>query len=105
MKLFIEQVKSFFNKAGKIVVEQKPEFPCNGCVVEASCHKPCDKLERDNKNIKKLFEENQCCIDCGEKKLLEGPSGGMSQNVRCSNCGHEYNFMYPIGIERIGRFV
>lgn len=33
------------------------------------------------------------CPDCGQSPiaLLEGPSGGMSTNVFCSNCGHGYN--------------
>lgn len=105
---FVDRVKKYFNdrrinKETKVLLNDP--FPCNDCVVGASCTKPCDKLERDSKMIMKMFEKHQCCIDCGEKKLLEGPSGGMSQNVKCSNCNHEYNFMYPMGIDRIGTFV
>lgn len=37
-----------------------------------------------------LFTE---CPDCGGpiERFLAGPSGGMSQNVLCNTCHHEYN--------------
>lgn len=31
------------------------------------------------------------CPDCGQKKLLEGPGGGMSLNIACDNCLSEFN--------------
>ena len=77
------------------------QFPCIGCVVEASCSKLCDKLEKDNSKVKDLFLKHRCCIDCGEEKLLQGPSGGMAQNVKCSSCGHKFNMGLPLFIDRI----
>jgi hypothetical protein len=40
----------------------------------------------------KFINEAQLCPDCEQGKLLEGPWGGSSVNVKCSNteCGHEY---------------
>jgi hypothetical protein len=43
------------------------------------------------------------CPDCGAG-LLEGPHGGLSVNVYCSNdktCGSRFNVMGPFGVDRI----
>lgn len=41
------------------------------------------------------------CPDCKVKgKILVGPRGGMSVNVRCCNCGSRFNIT-PFGVERI----
>lgn len=44
------------------------------------------------------------CPDCGKKTdFYEGPSGGMSTNIFCAQCGHGFNITPVIGIaERIG---
>lgn len=45
------------------------------------------------------------CPDCSQSPMsvLEGPSGGMSSNVFCSNCGHGYNITPPLAMaEDIG---
>ena len=31
------------------------------------------------------------CPDCGIWEMYEGPSGGMSVNMACGNCGGEFN--------------
>jgi hypothetical protein len=38
------------------------------------------------------------CVECAAKPkfLVEGPSGGMSQNVFCAHCGQGYNLI-PVG--------
>lgn len=43
------------------------------------------------------------CPDCGSKKgFYEGPSGGLSTNIQCIECGQAYNVTPMIGIaERI----
>ncbi len=43
------------------------------------------------------------CPDCEEQKLVEGPCGGLSINIYCTNpkCGSKFNDMGPFGIERI----
>jgi hypothetical protein len=51
------------------------------------------------------FFQSGKCPDCGSA-LLEGPSGGGSQNYSCSNatavpCGSRFNHMGPFGVERI----
>jgi ssDNA-binding Zn-finger/Zn-ribbon topoisomerase 1 len=33
------------------------------------------------------------CTNCEEAKMYEGPSGGMSTNIRCPKCGQGINFM------------
>lgn len=43
------------------------------------------------------------CPDCQEGNFMEGPSGGMSTNLLCSNqhCGTKVNYSGPFGFERI----
>lgn len=48
------------------------------------------------------------CPDCGVASLLEGPSGGMSQNVACNSCLMEFNVHgafggRPLGVDRTGK--
>jgi len=47
------------------------------------------------------METFKCCPDCGSLKFLRGPSGGMSENMRCATCGHNYNMGLPMFVERI----
>lgn len=55
----------------------------------------------------KRFMERGTCPDCGEKSLLSGPSGGMSQNVACNNCLMEFNVHHSfgglLGVDRTGK--
>ena len=48
---------------------------------------------------------NGTCPDCQTGNFLEGPSGGMSTNVKCENpqCRSEFNLTVPFSIERIDR--
>lgn len=39
------------------------------------------------------------CPDCGGG-LLVGPRGGLSMNVRCEDCGNEFNIC-PLGRDRV----
>lgn len=49
----------------------------------------------------KIFLSSKC-PDCGGP-LLEGPSGGMSQNMLCGGLGESrFNYIGPFGVERIG---
>jgi hypothetical protein len=85
-------------------------FPCvdDNCLVRVACTKPCEKIEMDEDKLMTLFLEHNCCPDCGSENFTEGPSGGMSTNVRCEGCKHWFNMSLPISIERIhvsdGRF-
>ena len=40
------------------------------------------------------------CLDCGSDKFYEGPHGGMAINIKCVNCGSEFNRTL-LGLERI----
>lgn len=31
------------------------------------------------------------CLDCGSHDFLEGPSASIAVNIKCDNCGSEYN--------------
>lgn len=33
----------------------------------------------------------QHCPDCGSREFLDGPSGGMSQNIECAECHSRFN--------------
>lgn len=51
-----------------------------------------------------IIQSNRC-PDCGIKplQLYEGPSGAMSTNVFCGNCGHGYNITPMVSLaEDIG---
>lgn len=67
----------------------------------SECRQICDKVEMDKDKIKELFETHMVCIDCGSDEMLEGPCGGMAQNVKCAKCGHKFNFGPPLFIHRI----
>lgn len=45
---------------------------------------------------------NKACPDCGGTQLYEGPSGGISTNIKCASCGHWFN-VSPFTVERINR--
>ncbi len=51
--------------------------------------------------------ESNICPDCGGKRFLEGPHGGINVNIMCSDCGAAFNIIPgrfgPFGKERIGR--
>jgi hypothetical protein len=63
-------------------------------------------LSEDGESITK-WEENYLkannwkCPNCKSGKLYEGPSGGMSTNIRCTICGQGYN-VSPFGVDNIG---
>jgi len=43
--------------------------------------------------LRHWFSTRHRCPDCGEAEFLEGPTGGISQNIKCANdaCGSEFN--------------
>lgn len=53
--------------------------------------------ESDSGKLWEILQKR--CPDCGKSpvELYEGPSGGMSTNVFCSNCGHGYNITPMLG--------
>jgi len=54
-------------------------------------------------NISALQVGNRICPDCGGE-LYEGPCGGLSINVQCQTCKHEFNDCLPLGVHRIGKW-
>lgn len=51
--------------------------------------------------LKKCLFEEKCCWYCGGTSFLDGPSGGMCQNIACASCGARYN-VSPFTAELIG---
>jgi len=41
------------------------------------------------------------CTDCGSEKFYGGPTGGMSENVMCMDCGSAFNFCALVPMDRI----
>ncbi len=41
------------------------------------------------------------CPDCGGDEFLEGPRGGLAVNIRCKQCGAEFNIRWPFTPERL----
>lgn len=85
------------------------KFPCKECLVKPMCTAACDKIIMDEKVLMEKFLEYEGCPDCGSKEFIEGPSGGMAQNIKCADCGHWFNVALPLFIQRIritthGRF-
>jgi len=83
--------------------KKETRFPCSDdhCLVRMACTQACEKLERDDDELKELFLKYNACPDCGSETFSEGPSGGMSQNVKCNGCGHWFNLGLPLFIQRI----
>jgi hypothetical protein len=93
---------NFWKKTKNKIV--KPYFPCSddNCLVRAACTKPCEKIEMDDDKLVELFDKyNNVCPDCGNKGFFFGPCGGMSQNIKCTKCGHYFNAALPFFVQRI----
>lgn len=41
------------------------------------------------------------CPDCHGPNFLKGPEGGLSTNIKCSDCGSQFNICPPFFAERI----
>jgi len=41
------------------------------------------------------------CPNCESAKMYEGPSGGMSVNIRCPKCGQGVNFLWLPGCKGV----
>ena len=35
------------------------------------------------------------CPDCGGKHFFNGPEGGLTVNIKCAGCGHEFSYCPP----------
>ena len=108
-KLWKKSKKMLKTEKGMVIAE-KYQFPCSSdnCLVRAACTKPCEKLVMDDEGIRELFNEHKACPDCGSSQFYEGPSGGMTTNMKCAGCGHWFNVGLPLFVQRIhiseGRF-
>lgn len=84
-------MKKLFNKLfGKFGLELKPKEP------EKTKSKDGEKLTAWEKYFiwKQLQEDGTItCPNCETEKMCEGPSGGMSVNIRCPKCGQGINFL------------
>jgi len=100
---FKGEVGAAITESGIVEEPSEPYFPCSSddCLIRAACTQACDKIEMDEDKLMGLFLKYNCCPDCGGEQFMEGPSGGMSTNVRCSSCKHWFNMSLPVCIERI----
>ncbi len=80
----VDRIKSVFNKDGKLIRK-----------------KSRSSISFTSDELTKIFQKEQVCPDCGKWDFYEGPSGGMSTNIYCGNCGSWFNDSGPFGIERI----
>jgi hypothetical protein len=50
-------------------------------------------LLEDEAELTTWFETHASCPDCGGSDFIDGPRGGMSQNIQCAraSCGSWYN--------------
>lgn len=96
---FLEKLNEWLRKKNL----EKMMFPCSdkNCLVRTSCTQGCDKLIYKSHDLRDFFIKNAVCPDCGNDKFYGGPSGGMSQNIKCSGCGHYFNMALPLFVERI----
>ena len=95
--------------------EVKPEPPTVFLMLDDVQYGAPKNMKRTYKNGESLTDNEcdfiygrlrlklPCCPDCESGDFLEGPSGGGSTNVKCSNkqCGSLFNLMPPFGIDRI----
>jgi hypothetical protein len=52
-----------------------------------------EHLLEDEAELTTWFETHASCPDCGGTEFIDGPRGGMSQNIQCArpSCGSWYN--------------
>lgn len=50
-------------------------------------------MTKELTNEESLALEEHKCPDCGGKKFLEGPHGGVCVNVECAGCGSRFNII------------
>jgi len=86
----MKKLKNFFNKK-KAIIQLK--------VSKKELSKDGEKITKWEENY--LTLNNFKCPNCEKGPLYEGPSGGMSTNIRCRICGQGYN-VSPFGIDNIG---
>ena len=59
------------------------------------------KEYRENRLVREFYGHGRLPC-CGAKTFIEGPSGGASTNIKCSECGKRYNITPFVGqIEEI----
>jgi len=55
----------------------------------------------DGPELVEWFRKRKCCPDCGSTTVIQGPSGGMSQNTLCVECHSEFNLTLPYFADRL----
>lgn len=81
-------------KSGLAMIASATGFKRAGSKREAVRAMPSSNLIKDdNKSVTDWFNEHRSCPDCGGYQFLEGPKGGICQNIECGNreCGSRYN--------------
>ena len=58
------------------------------------------KNKKENPLKLKCDKEGKLICWCGSIDWYEGPSGGLSVNIKCAKCGREFNYT-PFGLQVI----
>jgi hypothetical protein len=56
----------------------------------------------NDEELKQSLFSEQCCPHCGSTGFLDGPCGGLSQNIMCAVCGAKFNICPPFFAQSIG---
>jgi hypothetical protein len=82
----------------KNIIPLKKKYPCEECLVlPAGCGRLCDKVEMSDEKIRESVQEDVdkkkdlICPDCGYNTWYAGPTGGLSENIKCAKCNHWFN--------------
>jgi hypothetical protein len=88
----------------KLFPPKPPLYPCIKCwelLGGNKCGKICDKVEMNDSKLLYHIMQFKSCPDCDGTKFYEGPSAGLTTNIQCLTCGHEFNNGAPFIFERI----
>lgn len=55
------------------------------------------KTYKENRLVREFYGHGRLPC-CGAETFIEGPSGGMSTNIRCGDCGKRYNITPVLGL-------
>jgi hypothetical protein len=89
----------------KRIFKTKEKAKARPMVIEGFSGRPLSEISQGK--LGAIIQKNKC-PDCGSKGFYEGPSGGVSTNIYCTNpeCRSAFNYTNIFGeghAERIGR--
>lgn len=85
----------FWKKSGN------KEYVCPNCGV-IHFRYVLENINEEEKRMKYIFYEEQKMPCCGSKSFIEGPTGGLCINIKCTQCNTWFNITPILGtIEKI----